>query len=142
MGYAKGKEFERSIDQWLRVLRANGVYGQKNNASRTHDGLYRKGESFDYLIIHKDGVICFDAKECHGSRWNLKTNAKDSQIENLALAKRNGADAFFLVWFKQSNVVVKFNVDVVWQAKQEGIKSLTAEDGEVWEILEIIKLYH
>ena len=123
---------ERQLDCLLDALAARGVHGHKNRAYRTIRGDFIEGEPFDYEIFSKGRLYVFDAKECRGKSWNLKTNAKLSQLNNLCMLANHGADAFFLVYFWDAGKVVKFGADAVKDALCRGVKSLKADDGEVW----------
>ena len=135
----RGAYLESRVNEILEILRTHGIFGQKSHAERSHAGQYRKGEAFDYLVISHGRMVCFDAKECHEPHWNLKKNAKQSQVENLSLCKRNGADAFFLVFFVLENRLVKFDVDLVIEAQAHNMKSLQSKHGEPWNWEELLK---
>lgn len=128
----RGKYLERQLDCLLDALAARGVHGHKNRAYRTIRGDFIEGEPFDYEIFSRGRLYVFDAKECRGKSWNLKTNAKLSQLNNLCMLANHGADAFFLVYFWDAGKVVKFGADAVKDALCRGVKSLKADDGEVW----------
>lgn len=129
----KGHYLEIELNKIINYLNNNGVHAHKNHAKRTQDGVYLEGEPFDYEVISNGKTFCFDAKECHANKWNLKTNAKLSQVKNLLDAADNGAEAFFLVWFAEQNKIVKFDIHYVQEAMAKGTSSLKAEDGEGFE---------
>ena len=128
----RGHNFEAELDRLSKYLNANGVHMHKNHAKRTEQGVYLEGEPFDYEVFSHGVVHCFDAKECAGSRWNLK-NAKLSQLNNLLMCRKNGAQAYFLVWYKARNLIIRFDAELIKEALKSGKKSLTPEDGEQWE---------
>ena len=128
----RGHNFEAELDRLSKYLNANGVHMHKNHAKRTEQGVYLEGEPFDYEVFSHGVIHCFDAKECAGSRWNLK-NAKLSQLNNLLMCQKNGAQAYFLVWYKERNLIIRFDAELIKEALKSGKKSLTPEDGEQWE---------
>ena len=128
----RGFEFEAELNRLSKYLNASGVHMHKNYARRTQSGQYLEGEPFDYEVISHGAIHCFDAKECAGSRWNLK-NAKLNQLNNLLVCQKNGAQAYFLVWYKNENIVIRYDVDLIKQKLISGKKSLTPEEGEKWE---------
>lgn len=121
------------MNRVLKHLNNIGIHGHKNHANRTQDGTYIEGEPFDYEVISQGKTYCFDTKECHADSWNLKTNAKISQIKNLYDAAQNGAESFFLVWFATSNKIITFNIYKVREALEQGVSSLKAEDGSAFD---------
>ena len=108
----------------------------KNHAKRTESGVYLEGEPFDYEILKGGELHVFDAKECSSAHWNL-SNAKLSQLNNMLVCHKNGAQAYFLVWFKLSNKIVRFDAELVRQALVDGKKSLREEDGQLWQWTEL-----
>ena len=128
----RGHNFEAELDRLSKYLNANGVHMHKNHAKRTEQGVYLEGEPFDYEVFSHGVIHCFDAKECASSRWNLK-NAKLSQLNNLLMCQKNGAQAYFLVWYKEKNLIIRFDAELIKEALKSGKKSLTPEDGEQWE---------
>ena len=86
-------------------------------------------------ILHRGVLHCFDAKECEGKLWSLK-NAKLSQLNNLLVCEKNGAEAYFLVLFKPDKIV-RFNASLVRDAILAGKKSLGPEEGAEWDWTEL-----
>ena len=132
----RGAEFENELNRLSNYLNSIGVHMHKNHAKRTISGIYLEGEPFDYEIIINGVIHCFDAKECAAGTWNL-SNAKLSQLNNLLVCQNNGAQAYFLVWFKKKNKIIRFNADVVKNAIDNGKKSLTPKEGFVWDWTEL-----
>lgn len=128
----RGHNFEAELDRLSKYLNAKGIHMHKNHAKRTEQGVYLEGEPFDYEVFSHGVIHCFDAKECASSRWNLK-NAKLSQLNNLLMCQKNGAQAYFLVWYKERNLIIRFDAELIKEALKSGKKSLTPEDGEQWE---------
>ena len=133
----RGFEFEAELNRVSKYLNANGIHMHKNHAKRTEQGVYLEGEPFDYEVISGGIIHCFDAKECAGSRWNLK-NAKVSQLNNLLVCQKNGAQAYFLVWYRNKNAIIRFDAELIKQKLIDGIKSLTPEDGKSWQWTELL----
>lgn len=133
-----GFEFENELNRVAKYLASIGVHMHKNHAHRTESGVYLEGEPFDYEVFSNGHVHCFDAKECATKSWSLK-NAKLSQINSLSMCQKNGAQAYFLVWFKALNKIVRFDVDVIKNALINGKKSLKPEERRKWEWTELQK---
>lgn len=133
----RGHEFEAELNRVSKYLNANGIHMHKNHARRTEQGVYLEGEPFDYEVISGGVIHCFDAKECSGTRWNL-SNAKLNQLNNLLVCQKNGAQAYFLVWYRNVNKIIRFDVDLVKQKLAEGKKSLIPEEGKKWEWTELL----
>lgn len=127
----RGFEFEILLNRLIQDLNDAGFHAHKNYARRTNSGIYLDGEPFDYEIFHSGVLTAFDAKECAGERWSLK-NAKPHQIKNLLACAKNGARAYFLVWFKRLDKIIRFNAVQVNEALANGKKSLTPDDGKAW----------
>ena len=133
----RGHEFEAELNRVSKYLNANGIHMHKNHARRTEQGIYLEGEPFDYEVISGGTIHCFDAKECSGDRWSL-SNAKLSQLNNLLVCRKNGAQAYFLVWYRKINAVIRFDAELVKQKLADGVKSLKAEEGKKWEWTELL----
>ena len=132
----RGYEFEAELGRVSQYLNSKGIHMHKNYPKRTVQGLYLEGEPFDYEVMKGGEVHCFDAKECAGVRWNL-SNAKMSQLNNLLICAKNGARAYFLVWYRAMNKIVRYDAEQVKQALQAGKKSLTPEEGQAWDWTEL-----
>ena len=133
----RGHEFEAELNRVSKYLNANGIHMHKNHARRTEQGIYLEGEPFDYEVISGGTIHCFDAQECSGDRWCL-SNAKLSQLNNLLVCRKNGAQAYFLVWYRKINAVIRFDAELVKQKLADGVKSLKAEEGKKWEWTELL----
>ena len=134
----RGFEFENELNRVAKYLASVGIHMHKNHAHRTESGIYIEGEPFDYEVFSHGTVHCFDAKECSAKSWSLQ-NAKLSQINNLCMCQKNGAEAYFLVWFKKFNKVIRFDATIVKAALERGRKSLDPDEGEIWEWTELQK---
>ena len=128
----RGFEFEKELNRLSKYLNSTGVHMHKNHANRTESGIWLEGEPFDYEVISNGVIHCFDTKECAGERWSLK-NAKLNQLNNLLACSNNGAEAYFLVWFKKFNKIIRFDVELIKNALIQGIKSLKPEEGKIWQ---------
>lgn len=133
----RGNEFEAELSRLSRYLNATGIHMHKNHARRTEHGVYLEGEPFDYEILSSGTLHCFDAKECASQRWPL-SKAKLSQLNNLLVCARNGAQAYFLVWYKGSNELVRYDAEQIRTALIAGRKSLNPEEGQKWEWTELV----
>ena len=134
----RGFEFENELNRVGEYLASIGIHMHKNHARRAINGKFLEGEPFDYEVISHGHFHCFDAKECSSKSWSLK-NAKLNQINSLCMCQNNGAEAYFLVWFKLSNKIIRFDVQKVKDALSNGQKSLSPDEGEVWEWTELQK---
>lgn len=103
---------ENNIDKLIKYINENNLgFGWKNHPNRTHEGTYKQGECFDYVIINSNGVFCFDAKETIKDRWVIK--AKDiKQGANLEKVSTYGHDCFFLIYFKQFKEIKKVPITI------------------------------
>ena len=132
----RGFEFENELNKVSKYLNSIGVHMHKNHAKRTESGIYLEGEPFDYEVISHGTIHCFDAKECSSTAWSLK-NAKLSQLNAMLMCQKNGAQAYFLVYFKEQNKIIRFDVDVIKAALIAGKKSIKPEEGQEWEWTEL-----
>lgn len=117
----KGHLLEREINKFLVWLDAQGIHGHKNNSSRTIDGIFLKGEPFDYEIIHNNRIYCFDAKECHADTWK-PTNL--IQQNNLIKCKRHGAIAFYLIYFYKTKKLCIMDCETLEMEEIKNIKMI------------------
>jgi penicillin-binding protein-related factor A (putative recombinase) len=131
MRRARGIYLEKQLEKVIDFLRSRGIHGHKNHARRTKDGTYVEGEPFDYEVFCNGKLHVWDAKECHGSRWNL-TNAKPHQLKHLLDCRHHGAEAFFLVLF-HPDTLVAFDAEVIRQKMAAGQKSVTPAEGRPWD---------
>lgn len=133
----RGYKFENEIQKVADYINSVGGHAHKNNAERTIDGIYLKGEPFDYEIFLPEYKCVFDSKECKTDVWHMQK--KDIlQAENLKHCKNCGLEAYFLICFESDNVV-QIDIDDVIEVLKTGKKSIHKEIGKKWELLEIIK---
>ena len=109
---SRGKTLERSINKLCREIQKRGFHAHKNQPQRSYSGRFISGEPFDYEIFTDKYHWCFDAKECHKTKWEIK-NAKLTQINALKQCKNAGLEAFFLVYFYPTGQLIRFDVDTV-----------------------------
>ena len=128
----RGFEFENELNRVAKHLNSVGIHMHKKHAHRTENGIYLEGEPFDYEVISHGSIHCFDAKECAAKTWSLN-NAKLSQLNNLLVCHKNGAQAYFLVWFRMVNTIVRFDATLIKQALTDCRKSLKVEEGQPWD---------
>ena len=130
--------FEYQINKLIKHINSLGYHAHKNHAQRLHNGKYIDGEYFDYEILLPGYTACFDAKETINQIWNFcKKDIK--QGENLKHCKNAGADAFFVVYFITLKKMIKFDVDVFIHSLKQNKKHLKPEDGEEWDIKELLE---
>ena len=133
----RGYELENELNRLSKYLNANGIHMHKNYPRRTEQGIYLEGEPFDYEVISCGEIHCFDAKECSGNSWDLR-NAKMNQLNNLLACRKNGAQAYFLVWFRKTNDLVRLDAEKVKEALTDGKKSMKPEEGIKWNWTELL----
>jgi penicillin-binding protein-related factor A (putative recombinase) len=126
----RGAFLQTQIDRLFKVLNERGIHCHKNHARRTVDGIFVEGEPFDYEIFCNP-VHVFDAKETQGERWPL-SNAKPTQIKSLLDCRNAGAEAYFLVLFKEKELRY-FDAEFVRDAMARGRKSLEKFEGKIWD---------
>lgn len=103
---------ENQLNQLIKHVNSSNLgFGWKNNADRNHQGTYLGGEVFDYIIINKNGVYCFDAKETVLSKWNIR----DKDIKQGANLFKTGNSnrqcfCFFVIYYKKLNKLRKLNI--------------------------------
>lgn len=133
MQQIRGKSLETQLDRLCERVCAMGYHAHKNHPKRLGNGTRVQGEPFDYEILLPRWHACFDAKECHGSRWHMQK--KDIlQAENLKHCKNAGCDAFFLIYFFPLKRLVKVDVDQVIAVLEQGSRTVDAAQGGVFDI--------
>ena len=94
---------------------------------------FDKASTVDYIGAVQGIPLCFDAKECHDTKWHMQK--KDIiQTENLKHCKNAGCEAFFLIYFFPTKQLVKVDVDEVINVLQQGSKTVGAEKGGEFNI--------
>lgn len=125
----RGKSLERAIRKLFESYESRGIHCQQNHPEQLSDGTWVKRHGFDFQILHNSKFYAFDAKECGLSAWPLD-KAKLHQIKALFDVYNNGGEAFFLVYFTGKRQLIKFQVQVVKRALEEGKKKLSPPEGE------------
>lgn len=134
----KGYKLETQIQKVLDYVNAIGYHAHKNHPERTVDGVYRKGEPFDYEILTPSIKDCFDAKEVQDDTWNMKK--KDIvQAENLKHVKNAGLRGYFLVQFGAGSYPMMIDVDKVVNILKKNKKSIHKNLGVKWDVPEVLK---
>ena len=129
----RGKSLETQLDRLCEQVNAMGYHAHKNHPKRLGNGTRVQGEPFDYEILLPNWHACFDAKECHDTKWHMQK--KDIiQAENLKHCKNAGCEAFFLIYFFPTKQLVKVDVDEVINVLQQGSKTVGAEKGGEFNI--------
>lgn len=134
----KGYKLEAQIQKVLDYVNAIGYHAHKNHPERTVEGVYRKGEPFDYEILTPNIKDCFDAKEVKGDTWNMKK--KDIvQAEHLKHVKNAGLRAYFLIQFGVGTYPLMIEVDKVICLLKQNTKSIPKSIGVKWDVPEVLK---
>lgn len=103
--FARGKELESMINATNLSYRKKGlavIYNIPLPVKVTNMGIIPLASSVDYIgTISPDGkAIAFDTKETKSSTSLPLSNIHDHQVTFLTYWNATGADAGFLVWFK------------------------------------------
>lgn len=124
----RGKTLEKAIKIFFSVYESRGIHCQQNHPEQLFDGTLVKKHGFDFQIFYENHFYAFDAKECNRKTWPVD-KAKMHQLKALLTVEQNGGDAFFLVWFKPLEKIVKFPASLVQIKLTEGAKAIAPEDG-------------
>lgn len=132
----RGFNFEAQIRKVADYINSVGGHAHKNNADRTVDGIYLKGECFDWEMFLPDYKCVFDSKECKTDTWHIVK--KDIiQAEHLKHCKNCGFDAYFLICFEGYDVR-QVDVDDVIEILKKGSKSIKKDGFPSWELIKIL----
>lgn len=133
----RGQYLESQIDKVIDYINNTSGFATKLHPERNFDGLYIKGEPFDYIALMDKYKCVFDAKEVKGNTWHMV--AKDiKQTDNLKRCKNTGLEAYFLILF-EGKYLKQVNVDDVIEVLKAGKKSVSKELGKEWELLKRLK---
>lgn len=133
MQRVRGKSLETQLDCLCEHVNKMGYHAHKNHPKRLGNGTRVQGEPFDYEILLPNWHACFDAKECHDTKWHMQK--KDIiQTENLKHCKNAGCEAFFLIYFFPIKQLVKVDVDEVIETLKRGSKTIDAAKGGEFDI--------
>jgi penicillin-binding protein-related factor A (putative recombinase) len=125
----RGRSFERAIRKLFASYESRGIHCQQNHPEQLHDGTLVKKHGFDFQIFYNGKFYAFDAKECALTAWPLD-KAKPHQLKALLDVEYNGGEGFFLVYFKKTKKIIKFNAKIVQDAIINKKHTLSPEDGE------------
>lgn len=120
---------EREINLLIsKINEMNIGLGWKNNPTRLFDGTYVEGEKFDYTILTRYKMACFDAKETIKTVWNI-ANKDIKQAKNLELCSKSGVWCFFLIYFSTTKSLLYIDIkDFTKILVGEGRKHIKPED--------------
>lgn len=133
----RGYQFENQIQKVCDYVEAIGGHAHKNHPERTVDGIYKKGEPFDYEIFLPNYKAVFDAKQCNTDTWNIVK--KDiRQTNELKKCKNAGLKAYFLICFENKDVR-QVDVDIVIEHLKNNKKSIKKDGLPKWELINELK---
>lgn len=133
----KGRDFEKRVEKVLDYIDSIGGHAHKNNAFRTIEGDFIKGEPFDYEAFIPGYHCVFDAKKSATDVWHMQK--KDLiQANNLKKCKNAGLNAYFLICF-ENNDVKEIDIDKVVDVLERGSKSIPKKLGTEWQLLKILE---
>lgn len=124
----RGKTLEKTIKKLFESYESRGIHCQQNHPEQLHDGTLVKHHGFDFQIFYQGKFYAFDAKECAAKAWPLD-KAKLHQLKALLDVEANGGEAFFLVYFTQENILVKYSAKIIQQAIINSQKKLLPLEG-------------
>ncbi len=134
----RGRSFEKQIEKVIEHIDKLGYHGHKNYAKRTNEGIYLKGECFDYEIFLPNRHDCFDAKESKTDTWHIVQ--KDiKQCNELKKCKNAGCNAYFLICF-EGKYVKQIDVDVVMGYLKQNKKSIKNQGLSEWDLIKELKI--
>lgn len=123
---------ENQINQMIDFINNNNLgFGLKLNALRNHKGIYISGEPFDYLIITKHGIVCFDAKQTIQTKWNILKKDKKQLHNLLKIKKLNNSKCFIIIYFITKNKLMKINCEDVLKILKTR-KHIKISDCNIW----------
>lgn len=133
---SRGKKLEAEIEKLCRIYNLNASIKLQPKISR--NGRFISGEPFDFIILNKKRLFCFDVKESLTKKSYPISSIRNQihQYNNLLNYKEQGANCFYLVKFNVS-CIVRFDIDVVRKFLQNkmGRKSMTPIHGFVYNNL-------
>lgn len=126
----RGKQLEKMVLKLFDQYRKAGIHCQQNHPEQLSDGTFIKRHGYDFHLYYKERFIVFDAKECKSTSMHIATNLKPHQLNDMMCIKKNGGEAFFMVYFFIDKVMIKLDIDEAVRLIDEGRKSITSDDGE------------
>ena len=133
----KGRNFEKQVEKVLNYVEAIGGHAHKNNAFRTIEGDFIKGEPFDYEIFLPNYKAVFDAKECKTREWHM-VDKDIKQCNEMKKCKNAGFKAYFLICYEGHDVRM-VDVDTAITTLRRGSKTIRAEGNPEWDLIKILK---
>jgi len=137
--YKHANYLENQINNLIEYINDNQLgFGWKNHPNRNYQGLYIKGEVFDYCIFTKTKKLVFDAKQTEKSILSLIT--KDiKQIINLMKCYNCGFEAFLLIYFISDKKLMRCDVKDILHILSDR-KHIKQSDCKSFDYKEIIKM--
>ncbi len=126
-------QLEKNISQLLDIL---PLFYKKLHPNRAHNGKYIEGEPFDFIVIKKSEVYCFDTKECSSDCLYFK-NIPLHQFNDLLKAEKQGAIVFFLIYFTKYRKLLFIHPRTIIETNKATPSSIEIES----DLKNIIKSY-
>ena len=104
-------DLEFLINLLIEKINQNNLgLGWKNEVTKTHTGKYLEGEKFDYIIITKKKILCFDAKEIKIGNWGIAKKDIKQAYNLLSCSINKNVDSFFLIYFHSEKNYGKLDI--------------------------------
>ncbi len=132
----RGFQFEEQIQKVCDYVEAIGGHAHKNHPERTVDGIYKKGEPFDYEVFLPNYKAVFDAKECKTRKWHM-VDKDIRQCDEMKKCKNAGLKAYFLICFEGHDVRM-IDVDTAIETLKNGSKTISVEGNPGWDLIKIL----
>ena len=129
----RGRGLEHAIRELFKQYNKLNIHCQQNHPEMLQDGTFARKHGFDFQMFYKGVFWAFDAKEGNVKNWPLD-KAKPHQLKALLDVENNGGKAFFLVYFKFQNKLVKFRASFIQGALANNMKSVSPDMGEATTI--------
>lgn len=131
----RGNQFESQIQKVCDYVEAIGGHAHKNHPERTVEGIYKKGEPFDYEIFLPNYKAVFDAKECKTTKWHM-VDKDIRQCDEMKKCKNAGLKAYFLIC--SNGIVRMIDVDVAIETLKKGSKTISLPGYPEWDLIRIL----
>lgn len=132
----EGNQFERIFE--LEAKRTLiGVQKINSTSTMTKGGWVFLKSPYDFILAYQGQAAIIDTKTYQSDILNHSALDQD-QLRSLENMDIHGLPAGYVVWFRQSNKVVFFPVQVLLNLNQE--HSLKPEDGELLGSIETMNL--
>lgn len=132
----RGFIFEHQIQKVCEYVEKIGGHTHKNQPERTVDGIYKKGEPFDYEIFLPNYKAVFDAKESKTRKWHM-VDKDIRQCNEMKKCKNAGLKAYFLICFEGRDVRM-IDVDTAIATLRNGSRTISAEGNPSWDLIDIL----